>query len=615
MHLPDAIHALREQLRASPQDADGHARLAAQLASRGRNAEARDALRLGVSVLPGEPGLWWRLAIAESNMGDGAAALACLERAIAARPRDAEDWRRIGWTYLEYWRHAEAIAALERAATLDPGSPGIEALLASARQQSGDTGGALEALARATARVPGDLALEVATRLMLPQVYADGADASRWRSRYTDGLDRLEERLPQWRGQAERVFDLGHENFLLAYQGEDDRALQRRYSSFISALAQVARPEWRERSAATFDGSRRLRVGFAASIFRDCTAGRYFERWLTGLDAGRFERFVYHCAPISDEFTQRIAASSEHFVAARTDNLAFAQSIAADRLDVIVYPEVGMTPVSYLLAALRLAPVQAVGWGHPVTTGSDAIDYYFTAAAMEPPDGAQHYEERLVPLPGLGVEYAMPATESAFTRAEMGLPSAGSIYLCPQSLFKIHPEMDAIFAEVLAADPGAMLVFFQAMTRGVTERLGERVQRALAARGVPPRGQVKFLPRLPGALFRRAIAAADVVLDTVRWSGGNTSLDTLASGTPLVAMEGRFMRARQTAAMLRIIGLEELVADSIEGYVSLAVAIARDRERNAHLRGEIAERRGALFDRRECTAAFAEALIHMAGGD
>ncbi|HUP29108.1 MAG TPA: tetratricopeptide repeat protein [Usitatibacter sp.] len=615
MDLPDAVIRLRDQVHAAPGDAQRHARLAEHLASLGRHAEARDALREAVVMLPAVAGLWWRLAVAESSIGDGTAALACLTRALEAGPQGAEDWRRIGWTYLEYWRYAEAQAALENAATLDPGNPGIETLLANVRQQSGDTEGALQSLARASARAPGDLALEVEARLMLPQVCASIEDAARWRDRHAEGLDQLHARLPQWHSQASRVFELGHENFLLAYQGEDDLVPQRRYSSFIASLAGTARPEWREPLRATFDGARRLRVGFAASIFRDCTAGRYFERWITGLDPQRFERFVYHCAPVSDAFTQRIAAASEHFLAVRAPNEELAARIRGDRLDVIVYPEVGMTPVSYLLAALRLAPVQAAGWGHPVTTGSDAIDHYFTAAAMEPPGAEAHYQERLERLPGLGVEYAMPEIEPAFSRADLGLPASGSFYLCPQSLFKIHPSMDAIFADVLAADPGGMLVFFQAMARGVTERFGRRIQDALAARGLPPRGQVKFLPRLPAAVFRRAVAAADVVLDPLRWSGGNTSLDTFAAGTPLVAMEGRFMRARQTAAMLRIMNLEEMLAPSTEGYVSLAVSIARDRERNAHLRRAIAERRGELFDRPECTEAFAEGLLRMARGD
>jgi CRISPR-associated protein Csy1 len=172
--------------------------------------------------------------------------------------------------------------------------------------------------------------------------------------------------------------------------------------------------------------------------------------------------------------------------------------------------------------------------------------------------------------------------------------------------------MDALFAELLAADPGATLVFFQAMTRGVTERFGARVQRALGERGVPPRRQLKFLPRLPGDAFRRVLATADVVLDTVRWSGGNTSLDAIAAGVPLVAMEGRFMRGRQTAAMLRMLGLDELIADGAEGYVALARALAHDRARNAHLREAMAQRRPTLFGQGACTTAFADALLRMA---
>jgi predicted O-linked N-acetylglucosamine transferase (SPINDLY family) len=105
-----------------------------------------------------------------------------------------------------------------------------------------------------------------------------------------------------------------------------------------------------------------------------------------------------------------------------------------------------------------------------------------------------------------------------------------------------------------------------------------------------------------------------VVIDTVRWSGGNTSLDALAAGTPVVTLPGRFMRGRQTAAMLRIIGLGELVAATAEDYVRLAVEAARDRDRNQGLRAAIRAGRGALFERREPIAALEEALLRMASG-
>jgi CRISPR-associated protein Csy1 len=148
----------------------------------------------------------------------------------------------------------------------------------------------------------------------------------------------------------------------------------------------------------------------------------------------------------------------------------------------------------------------------------------------------------------------------------------------------------------------------------VTERFAARVQRAIAARGVAPGSQLKFLPRMNTTAFRRVLAAADVVIDTLRWSGGNTSLDAIASGTPVVTCPGRFMRARQTAAMLRMIGLAELVVDSADDLVARAVSIARDPERNWDLRRRIAERRALLFDQDAPVEAFGEALLRLGAG-
>lgn len=602
----------------SPRPADAGATCAqrvARLAAEGRMDEARAALRDAVRAMPGQASLWVQLAIAETHFGDARAALACLDKAVQANPASAADWLGIGRGYAEHWRYPEADSALARASALDPGAAEIETLAAFLKQEMGDVGGALEALARARARDPGNLAVMLGERLMLPPVYADMADVARWRSRYRQGLEDLLRDAERLMPRAAEVLDLNRANFLLAYQGEDDTALQRGYSTLLGKLLAAARPEWRAPRPIRFDGSRRLRVGFVGTLFRDCTAGRYFERWITGLDPDRFERFVYHVGAVADDFTRRIAAASERFTVARGGLRDTAKAILADELDVLVHPEVGMASISYLLAAMRLAPVQAAGWGHPVTTGADTIDYYFTCAEMEPPDGDAHYVESLVRLPGLGVSYSMPAPPPQGTRADAGLADDRHIYLCAQSLFKVHPEMDELLAQIAAADDRAVLLFFQAPARRVTEAFAARIQGALARRGVPPRGQVKFLPRMEASYFRRVLALADIVLDTPRWSGGNTSIDAFAAGVPVVTLPGRFMRGRQTMGMLRLMRMEQLIAANAGDYVRIALEVAGHPGRNAALREAIAARRGVLFDRPEPLQAFAAALLRIGAGD
>ena len=611
---PAALGALQAAFDLKPELTAAAKNLVAVLASQERFGDARVVMKRALATSPNDASLWVRLASIEIDNGDAAAALAALGSAAQAMPSSPVTWREIGYAFADLWKYDEADRALGLASALDPGEPRIETHRALVRQELGDIRGALQSLQAAIRREPGNLRAVVGERLMLPQVYEDEAEVARWRARYAAGMADIEQRLETWLPRAPEVFTLNRNNFLLAYQGEDDRDLQRRYSGFLARLLERARPEWRAGRPVRFRGERRLRVGFVGSLFRDCTAGRYFERWITGLDPALFERFVYHTAPVADAYTQRIAAASDRFATMRVGTEDTAARIFADELDVLVQPEVGMNALTYEIAALRLAPVQCVGWGHPVTTGSDAVDAYFTSGPMEPPDAEAHYVERLVRLPGIGVSYSMPQPLPPAERAQLGLPEGRRVYMCAQSLFKIHPAMDDLLAGVIAQDPDGVLVFFQALGRFATDSLAGRLQRAFGRRGIAPRGQLKFLPRMESGHFRRALGAADVVLDTVRWSGGNTSIDAFAAGTPVVTLPGRFMRGRQTAGMLELMGLAELIAADAEGYVRLAVEVARDRERNAALRRAIAERRAVLFDQAAPLAAFSDALLRLGSG-
>ncbi|MFM8988274.1 MAG: glycosyltransferase, partial [Alphaproteobacteria bacterium] len=71
-------------------------------------------------------------------------------------------------------------------------------------------------------------------------------------------------------------------------------------------------------------------------------------------------------------------------------------------------------------------------------------------------------------------------------------------------------------------------------------------------------------------------ALADVVLDIPSFSGGNTTLEALGSGTPVVHLPGRFMRGRLTGGLLARAGLDWGIATSLADYVDRATGIARD---------------------------------------
>jgi predicted O-linked N-acetylglucosamine transferase (SPINDLY family) len=267
-----------------------------------------------------------------------------------------------------------------------------------------------------------------------------------------------------------------------------------------------------------------------------------------------------------------------------------------------------------------LAPVQCAGWGHPVTTGHDTIDYFLTAGAMEPDGADGHYVESLVRLPGIGTSYPRPATTNqpletvrAQLRERLRLPAGTPLFLCPQALFKILPEDDALFARVLEAVPGSVLLVFEGRHRAVTGQFLRRLGLALAAHGLHGGERLRVLALMPRQDFLQVNAACEAMLDTQQWSGGNTSLDAVAAGLPIVALPGRFMRGRQSAAMLRMVGAAELIAADADDYVRIAARLAVDSTWRAEIGKRIAIGSVQLFDDPEALRAL-DAFLRSAAG-
>ncbi|HEX4780393.1 MAG TPA: hypothetical protein VH301_06545, partial [Usitatibacter sp.] len=314
----------------------------------------------------------------------------------------------------------------------------------------------------------------------------------------------------------------------------------------------------------------------------------------------RFEAYVYYTNDWIADDTRAVAAAAAVFrhLPGRSFDMV-ARHILDDQLDALVYPEMGMHVQSFPLGALRLAPVQVAGWGHPVTTGLPQIDYFVSCEAMEPGDSPGHYREKLALLPGLGTHYPVPAGAGQGSRADFGLPDDVNLYLVPQSIFKIHPDNDALFARVLEADPRGRLVVFAAHYDAINTAFHRRLSAAFAPHGLAVDERVVFLPYMSHGEYLGVNGWCDVMLDTLHWSGGNTSLDAIASGLPLVTMPGRFMRGRQSAAMLHLCGVDELVVADEASYVATAVAIATDRARREDLSRRLKAGHGALFSRDE----------------
>ncbi|MBV8653884.1 MAG: hypothetical protein JO255_20665 [Alphaproteobacteria bacterium] len=343
-----------------------------------------------------------------------------------------------------------------------------------------------------------------------------------------------------------------------------------------------------------------IRVGILSGFFHGHSNWKIPIRgWAQHLSRERFQLFGYYTQTRLDTNTEEARKSFTKFVQGPMGLEAWCGAIRADRLHILLIPETGMDPTTMKLAALRLAPVQATSWGHPNSSGLPTIDYFLSSDLMEPSDAQQHYTERLVRLPNLGIWYAAPEPpKTTVTRQELGFSDTHVLYWSCQSLFKYLPRYDGIFAEIAAAVPDSRFIFIAHASAAVNAIFRDRLDRAFAAKGLKAAQHCIFYERVDPDRFAALSALSDVFLDSPGWSGCNSVLEGIATDLPVVTHRGELMRARHSAAILGMMGLDETITDTVEAFIAMAIRMGRDADYRRFLRQRIGETKARIYDDR-----------------
>lgn len=378
--------------------------------------------------------------------------------------------------------------------------------------------------------------------------------------------------------------------FLLAYQGENDKAI---HGGLGQLIAKSIRPE----PYAPRKRNQKIRVGIISRFFvRNHTIGKLYCGLFENLNPDEFDVYVFQVAPKFHPKAHKGWVKEGNITRGfiPETNQALARKIIEHaELDVAFYTDIGMDITTYFLAFHRLAPVQCVTFGHPVTTGIPNMDYFISSVDMEPDDADDHYTEQLVCLNHIPTFYAKPDNTGKYSRADFGFTDEDNLYICPQSLFKMHPEYDFIFKGILENDPKGKIALLDGATKIWQEQLMERLTQTV---GPDILDRLVFLPRMPREKLIGLMAAADVMLDPIHFGGGNTSLEAFAVGTPIVTWPGGYMRSRVTSAALKAMGVEGLIVPTHQAYIDKAVELATNPVERQRVSQQILERCDVLFE-------------------
>ncbi len=433
----------------------------------------------------------------------------------------------------------------------------------------------------------------------LDEAVACYRQALRWDSSYAEAhnnlgnalkdLGALDETVASFRRAMELAPDVptAHSNLLYTLvfcPGLDAQAIleeHRHWSRrFAEPLSRLIQPHLNDCSS-----HRRLRIGYVSPDFRDHAQSFFMVPLLSAHDHENFEIYCYADVARPDEITARLHSLADVWrsIAGLSDEQV-AGLIRQDGIDILVDLTMHMAGNRLLVFARKPAPVQVTWLAYPGTTGLSTIDYRLTDPYIDPPGLHDHnYSEESIRLPDAFWCYDPLAGEpavSALPAVENGHITFG----CLNNFCKVNDSVLKLWAQVLTAVDGSRLLLLA--PQGSVRR---RALDLLEREGVSP-DRVSFVARQPRPQYLELFHRIDIGLDTFPYNGHTTSLDGFWQGVPVVTLVGDTPVARAGLSLLINLGLPELVAETRDQFVSIAVALAGDLPRLSTLRATLRDR-------------------------
>ena len=597
-----AERSFRAALAAAPGLAEAAFNLGNLCKASGRLDEAEALLHHTLTRQPSHAGAHYNLGNLHRERGNHRSALEYLERAVALRPAWADARNNLGTALLEWDRAAEACEQFAEAVRLAPDSASALRNLAQTLDRQGHAEASRATYRRLQQIEPGNPLHALTTASVFPPVAPDLASIEAYYQGLHAALDALGS-TPTPASPEVMAKASAYPPFLLNYLGLQDLPLRRRYAEWVRRCIP-------EEPLPTFANDR-PHLGFVVTAGHEGVFIKCMRGLIGQIDRARFRVTVVYSEPNGRKIIEPALSTGPalEWLGLSGELPAMNAALRAAAFDLLYWWEVGSDATNYLLPFCRAARVQCTSWGWPCSSGIPTMDAFISAVGLETHDAAARYSERLVCMQRLPVHYARPPVpEQSDVRQRLGIAPEKHLYLCQQNLRKVHPDFDPLVADILQADPAAVVAFISDSQPSVTALLVSRLERTV------PRGQgrILFLPRQPEVDYLGLLKAAEVALDTTHYGGGaNTVYDAFACGTPLVTLPTDYCRGRYASAAYAQMAVEGPVARDAADYVEHAVRLACDPVWRARLSSQILAGLGRLLDDAAAVREFEQTVLQL----
>lgn len=533
-------------------------------------------------------------------------------RALKLAPNHVDMLQKMAIPYIHLPEYPQAITLLNKAVKLNQSHADAWLWLSRAYYGYGDDKNAYEALRTGHQHCSDDAKLTIAYHLFLPQLPSAKSVMLRERARFMAGMATLMNSPLTIEEPEKNIQFLPNP---AAYHGMNDKELRTQYAALMLKLCPSLAYTAPHVALPVDVSSRPIRIGIVAEELRTNATGQFLDNIFKVLkQQPEFELFLFTNSPPHQVDRHQLGKVVDHYVFIG-ENLEQARAIIASKqIDIMVYLEIGVRHLSYFLSFARLAKHQCAWVGFPVTTGVPNIDYFMLPRSDDTPSYKDHFTEAPLFFDQVVAAFdRISIANETKTRADYGL-GEGEVknYVCPVLLHKLHPDMDDLFARILAWDPNANIILFQSRQPKLQQALTARLHAAIPE---ADHARIRFIPFVSKTELVHVMMLADAVLDCVHFSFGTTAYLAFSGNVPFVAHRGEFLYRGLGTHMYDKMGLPEMSVGTFEEYVALAVRLANDPALRREMSRHIQEHADMIFGDNHISAQVAECFKALAAPD
>tara|TARA_X000000950_G_scaffold59629_1_gene72418 strand:+ start:255 stop:2363 length:2109 start_codon:yes stop_codon:yes gene_type:complete len=590
-----AISSYENAIQIKPNYADVYYNLGNTLKKLGEHQKAITSYEKAIQINPNYADVYYNLGNTLKELGERQKAQNCYKKVIQINPNHYKAYNNLGSLFNELEEHEKAKNCYEKAIQINPNYVNAHNNLGNIFKKLGEHKKAKDCYEKSIKIEPGNLTSHWLSMNIFPVIYKNIEEIDQYKKNFVKSIKKvnllLETQSKYSKKQLVNAIN-SSTNFYLHYQGGDVLKLQQNYADLIEQITQNIYQEFHKEITKNIS-SKNIKIGFVSSFFKNHTVCKLFKNWALKLDKKYFTRFVYYVGNKFDHTTNQIKQNVDYFFN-HTDVDRLINQISKDNLDVLIYLDIGMKPIIQILSSLRLAPIQCNTWGHPVTSGFKNIDFYLSGELMEDQNSQRYYSEKLILLPNLGINYDFPNLAN-IKKPNILNKSNKTIFFNLQSLFKLLPQDDHIYLDILKKNSNCFFWFIN-KKNSVTSIFKDRISKLFKKEGYDFERYSYFHPKCSQEEFLGLVEESDVILDSLNWSGGNTSLEAISLNKPIITYPTAFMRGRHTYGILKILDIQETIAISKKNYVEIAVKLASDNKFRKSIIDKIKKNKNKLFN-------------------